>query len=257
MATFDLLPAIDLRGGRVVRLQQGDFARETTYSDDPLAVASAFVEGGARWLHVVDLDGARGGAPVHGDVILRIIATAGERASIEVAGGLRTADAVADVLSAGAARAVIGTAALQDRTFVADLVARHSPERIAVSLDVRAGIDARAGVAVGEGWADGAAGIPVRTAIDGLADAGVRWFEVTAIDRDGTLRGPDLELLEILAADRRVNVIASGGIASVADLRAVREIGCAGAIVGRALYDGSLNLGEVLAVSSGGPFPER
>jgi phosphoribosylformimino-5-aminoimidazole carboxamide ribotide isomerase len=251
MATFDLLPAIDLRGGRVVRLQQGDFARETTYSDDPVAVASAFVDGGARWLHVVDLDGARGGAPVHGDVILRIISTVGERASVEVAGGLRTADAVADVLEARAARAVIGTAALQDRPFVADLVARHGPERIAVSIDVRAG------VAVGEGWVDRAAGIPVRSAIDGLADAGVRWFEVTAIDRDGTLRGPDLELLEILAADRRVNVIASGGIASLEDLRAVREIGCAGAIVGRALYDGSLNLSDVLAVSSGGPFPER
>jgi phosphoribosylformimino-5-aminoimidazole carboxamide ribotide isomerase len=251
MATFDLLPAIDLRGGRVVRLQQGDFARETTYSDDPVAVASAFVDGGARWLHVVDLDGARGGAPVHGDVILRIISTVGERASVEVAGGLRTADAVADVLQAGAARAVIGTAALQDRPFVADLVARHGPERIAVSLDVRAGM------AVGEGWVDRAAGILVRSAIDGLADAGVRWFEVTAIDRDGTLGGPDLELLEILAADRRLNVIASGGIASVEDLRAVREIGCAGAIVGRALYDGSLNLSDVLAVSSGGPFPER
>jgi phosphoribosylformimino-5-aminoimidazole carboxamide ribotide isomerase len=251
MATFEILPAIDLRGGRVVRLRQGDFARETAYSDDPVAVASAFVDGGARWLHVVDLDGARGGAPVHGDVILPIISTVAERASVEVAGGLRTAFAVADVLEAGAARAVIGTAALQDRPFVADLVARHGPERIAVSLDVRAGM------AVGEGWADGAAGIPVRSAIDGLADGGVRWFEVTAIDRDGTLRGPDLELLEILAADRRVNVIASGGIASVADMRAVRAIGCAGAIVGRALYDGSLNLSDVLAVSSGGPFPER
>jgi phosphoribosylformimino-5-aminoimidazole carboxamide ribonucleotide (ProFAR) isomerase len=102
-----------------------------------------------------------------------------------------------------------------------------------------------------------AAGIPVRSAIDGLADAGVRWFEVTSIDRDGTLRGPDLELLAIAAVDRRVNVIASGGIASVEDLRAVREIGCAGAIVGRALYDASLKLSDMLAVSSGGPFPER
>ena len=251
MATFDLLAAIDLRGGRVVRLQQGDFAKETTYSDDPVAVASAFVDGGAKWVHVVDLDGARGGAPIQGDVIRRIISTVGERASVEVAGGLRTADAVADVLQAGAARAVIGTAALQDRLFVVDLVARHGPERIAVGLDVRAGM------AVGEGGIERAAGSPVRSAIDGLAGAGVRWFEVTAIDRDGTLRGPDLELLEILAADRRVNVIASGGIASVEDLRAVREIGCAGAIVGRALYDGSLNLSDALAASPGGPYPER
>ena len=243
MATFDLLPAIDLRGGRVVRLWQGDFGRETAYSDDPVEVAERFVDGGARWLHVVDLDGARDGSPAHRAVIGRIVATVGERASVEVAGGLRTRDAVAAVLAAGAARAVIGTAALHDRPFVADLVTRHGPDRLAVSLDVRAGL------AVGEGWVDGAAGSPVRAAMDSLADAGVRWFEVTSIDRDGTLRGPDLELLAIVAGDPRTRVIASGGIASVDDLRAVREIGCAGAIVGRALYDGSLDLAIALAAA--------
>jgi phosphoribosylformimino-5-aminoimidazole carboxamide ribotide isomerase len=245
MATFEILPAIDLRAGRVVRLRQGDFGRETAYSDDPVEVAKRFVDGGARWLHVVDLDGARTGLPAHSEVIGRIVAAVGERASVEVAGGLRTAGVVAEVLAAGAARAVIGTAALQDRPFVADLVVRHGPERIAVSLDVRAGM------AVGEGWGDGAAGIPVRSAIDGLTDAGVRWFEVTAIDRDGTLRGPDLELLAIVAADRRVNVIASGGIASVTDVRAVRAISCAGAIVGRAFYDGTLELAAALEAASG------
>jgi phosphoribosylformimino-5-aminoimidazole carboxamide ribotide isomerase len=244
MATFDLLPAIDLRGGRVVRLRQGDFGRETAYSDDPAAVAVGFVDRGARWLHVVDLDGARGGAPAHGEAIAEIVAAVGERAAVEVAGGLRTAEAVAAVLAAGAGRAVIGTAALLDRTFVAALVDRHGPDRLAVSLDVRAGM------AVGEGWVDGAAGIPVRPAMAGLADAGVRWFEVTAIDRDGTLRGPDLELLAILAGDRPVSIIASGGIASTADIRAVREIGCAGAIVGRALYDGTLDLEAALATVS-------
>jgi phosphoribosylformimino-5-aminoimidazole carboxamide ribotide isomerase len=245
MATFEILPAIDLRAGRVVRLRQGDFGRETAYSDDPVEVAKRFVDGGARWLHVVDLDGARTGLPAHSEVIGRIVAAVGERASVEVAGGLRTAGVVAEVLAAGAARAVIGTAALQDRPFVADLVVRHGPERIAVSLDVRAGM------AVGEGWVDGAAGIPVRSAIDGLTDAGVRWFEVTAIDRDGTLRGPDLELLAIVAADRRVNVIASGGIASVTDVRAVRAFSCVGAIVGRAFYDGTLELAAALEAASG------
>jgi phosphoribosylformimino-5-aminoimidazole carboxamide ribotide isomerase len=243
MATFDLLPAIDLRGGRVVRLRKGDFARETTYSDDPVDVANRFVAGGARWLHVVDLDGAREGRRAHGSVIEQIVVAAGARASVEVAGGLRTAATVAEVLGAGAARAVIGTAALQDRPFVADLVTRHGPDRVVVSLDVRAGM------AVGQGWVDGATGVPVRTAMGDLADAGVRWFEVTSIDRDGTLRGPDLELLAIVAGDPRARVIASGGIASVDDLRSVRELGCAGAIVGRALYDESLDLATALGVA--------
>jgi phosphoribosylformimino-5-aminoimidazole carboxamide ribotide isomerase len=120
MATFDLLPAIDLRGGRVVRLRQGDFAREKAYSDDRVLVARRLVEGGGWWLQVVDLAGARRGRPAHGEVIGRIIAAVGERASVEIAGGLRTAEAVARALAAGAARVVLGTAALQDSPFAAD-----------------------------------------------------------------------------------------------------------------------------------------
>jgi len=243
MASFDLLPAIDLRGGRVVRLRQGDFARETAYSDDPVAVATDFVERGARWLHVVDLDGARTGRPAHGKLIARIVASIGERAAVEVAGGLRTAEAVADALAAGAARVVIGTAALRDRPFAADIVARYGAERIAASLDVRAGM------AVGEGWVDGATSMSVESVMERLADAGVRWFEVTSIDRDGTLSGPDLALLASVVGDPRTSVIASGGIRSADDLRSVREIGCAGSIVGRAFYDGSLDLATALAVA--------
>src|SRR5687768_979921 len=110
---FDVLPAIDLRGGRVVRLEQGDFDRETAFSDDPAAVADAFIDGGAGWLHVVDLDGARSGSPVHGEVIARLVEAVAERASIEVAGGLRTEAAVSGILRAGAVRAVVGTAALR------------------------------------------------------------------------------------------------------------------------------------------------
>jgi phosphoribosylformimino-5-aminoimidazole carboxamide ribotide isomerase len=243
VATFDLLPAIDLRRGRVVRLQQGDFARETSYSDDPVAVAASFVDGGARWLHVVDLDGARDGRPTHGDVIRRMVAAVGDRGSVEVAGGLRTAAAAAEILRAGAARVVVGTSALDEPSFAAELVRRHGPDRVAVSLDVRDGL------AVGHGWVQGAPGTPIPAAIAGLAEAGVRWFEVTSIERDGTLAGPDLALLETVTADPRIRVIASGGIASVGDLRAVQRIGCAGAIVGRALYDGSLSLADALAAS--------
>lgn len=243
MATFDLLPAIDLRGGQVVRLRQGDFGRETVYSDDPVAVAIGFVEQGARWLHVVDLDGARDGTGAHGDVTARVVAAVGERASIELAGGLRTLESVALALRSGAARAVVGTAALDDPAFAARLVETHGTDRIAVALDVREGL------AVGRGWLPGPPGTPLRQAIAMLADVGIRWFEVTAIDRDGTLEGPDLALLRIAAAEPGANVIASGGISSIADLHAVRGIGCAGAIVGRALYDGTLDLAAALESS--------
>jgi phosphoribosylformimino-5-aminoimidazole carboxamide ribotide isomerase len=247
MTSFDLLPAIDLRGGRVVRLRQGDFGRETANGDDPVAAAVAFVDAGAHWLHVVDLDGAREGRPVQGEVVGRIVAAVGERASVEVAGGLRSAGAVATVLGAGAARAVVGTAALADPAFATDLIERHGANRIAVALDIRAG------VAVGHGWADGAAGIPAGDALDRLAGAGVRWFEVTAVDRDGMLGGPDLELVRALGkralVERRpeVRIIASGGIRSVQDLRVARSAGCAGAIVGRALYEGGVDLAAALA----------
>ena len=241
MASFDLLPSIDLRDGRVVRLQQGDFRRETAYANDPVAVAQRFVEKGVSWLHVVDLDGARHGRSAHGEVIGRIVAAVGDRASVEVAGGLRTPSAVAEVLDAGAARAVVGTAALADPAFAGTLVARHGADRVAVALDVRHGM------AIGEAWMPGVSGTSVPDAVVHLTAAGVRWFEVTAIDRDGTKAGPDLALLALVAADQRTRVVASGGIASVEDLRAVRDLGCAGAIVGRALYDGALSLEAALA----------
>jgi phosphoribosylformimino-5-aminoimidazole carboxamide ribotide isomerase len=237
---FDVLPAIDLRGGRVVRLQQGDFERETAFSDDPVAVALAFVDAGARWLHVVDLDGARTGEPAHVGVIREIIAAISERAAVEVAGGLRTGESVAAVLAGGAARAVVGTAALRDPTFAGRIVATHGPDRIVVALDVRNG------VAVGEGWRDGAAGVRAEDALQALADQGVTTFEATAIDRDGLLGGPDLELLTRLVALGRGQVIASGGVTSIEDIRAVREIGCGGAILGRALYEGRLDLARAI-----------
>ncbi len=237
---FEILPAIDLRGGRVVRLQQGDFARETAYSDDPVAVALAFANAGVRWLHVVDLDGARAGEPLNVGVVRAIVDAVGERVLVEVAGGLRTASTVAAALQEGAARAVIGTAALRDPSFVRDLVAQHGANRIVVAIDVRNGL------AVGHGWARDAKGIEAVEAIERLADVGVTTFEVTAIDRDGLLGGPDLALYERLVALGRGAVIASAGIASVQDVGAVRAIGCTGAIIGRALYDGTLDLRDAL-----------
>ena len=241
MATFDLLAAIDLRGGRVVRLREGDFARETVYSDDPVEVAERFVDAGARWLHVVDLDGARDGNSAHAPVIRRIVDAVGERASVEVAGGLRTQAAVRAALEAGASRAVVGTAALADPAVAAALVKAHGASRIVASLDVRDGL------AVGRGWVAGAPGTPVVRAIAVLIDAGIGCLEVTSIKRDGSLEGPDLELLaSVVRRAGETTVIASGGIRTVEDLLATRNVGCAGAIVGRAIYEGTLELGRAV-----------
>jgi len=247
MATFEILPAIDLRGGLVVRLRQGDFERQTVYADDPVAAARAFVDAGARWLHVVDLDGARTGRQVHANVVTKIVAAVGERASVEVAGGLRTRSAVAEVLSAGAARVVVGTAALSVPGFAAGLVKAHGTDRIAVALDVRDGM------AAGAAWVGGGSESPAADAVVRLADEGVTWFEVTAISRDGMMTGPDLKLLDTMVAGAPAGrVIASGGIRSAADVRAVLALGCSGAIIGRALYDGTLTLQEALGATSSG-----
>jgi phosphoribosylformimino-5-aminoimidazole carboxamide ribotide isomerase len=237
---FDILPAIDLRGGRVVRLQQGDFERETAFSDDPVAVGVAFAAAGARWLHVVDLDGARTGEPAHAAVIQNIVRAVGGEVAVEVAGGLRSDVSVAEVLAAGAARAVVGTAALRDSAFAGRLIATHGSDRVAVALDIRNGL------ALGDGWREGTPGVRAEDALAALADQGVTTFEATAIDRDGLLGGPDLDLLARLVGLERGSVIASGGIAALDDIRAVRRIGCTGAIVGRALYDGRFDVASAI-----------
>jgi len=237
---FVVLLAIDLRGGRVVRLQQGDFERETAYSDDPVEVATRFADAGARWLHVVDLDGARTGSPAHPEATRAVVSAVGDRVSVEIAGGLRDESAVASVLELGAARVIVGTAALRDPAFAGRLVARHGEDRIAAAIDVR---DGRA---VGQGWSSDAAGIDAAEAIERLAHVGVATFEVTAIDRDGLLEGPNLALYEGLVGLDRGSIIASGGITTMEDLRSVQALGCAGAIVGRAIYEGRLGLEEAL-----------
>jgi phosphoribosylformimino-5-aminoimidazole carboxamide ribotide isomerase len=236
-STFAILPAIDLRDGRVVRLRQGDFAREQVYADDPLGVAAAFASAGAEWIHIVDLDGARAGERRQTEAIGAIVtASTGRAPRYQVAGGLRTQEAVADVLATGVDRVVIGTAALRDPEFVERALALHGPARIAIALDVRDEL------AVGDGWVSGAPGLPVAEVVAQLGGLGVETFAVTAIERDGLLGGPDLSLLARVIEATDAAVLASGGIRSVADLEAVRQIGCAGAIVGRAIYDGSLDL---------------
>lgn len=236
--TFEILPALDLRGGKVVRLREGDFARETVYGDDPVATARTFAAAGADWLHIVDLDGARG-EPRQERIVREIVASV-SNVHCQVAGGLRSLEAVAGMLGAGAERVVVGTAALADPSFASRVVAEHGADRIVCALDVRDGL------AVGEGWRAGAAGLPVLEALDSLAGAGIERFAVTSIDRDGLMAGPDLQMLGTMVDAGRGAILASGGIASIADLGAVRDLGCAGAIIGRALYEGTIDLADAL-----------
>jgi phosphoribosylformimino-5-aminoimidazole carboxamide ribotide isomerase len=243
----ELIAAIDLQEGRVVRLLQGDFERSTTYGTDPVEMAVHWVREGASRLHLVDLDGAREGMPRHGDVIARVVASV--PIPCEVAGGLRDEASVERALASGAARVALGSALLRDPALGERLVRRFGPGAIVAAIDVRGD------TAVGDGWTSGATGSPVAAAVDALADAGVRLFAVTAIARDGSLDGPDLALLDAVA--ERVgpaSVIASGGIRDARDIAVLAGRGFAGAILGRALYEGTLTLHDArAAVASAAP----
>lgn len=247
-SAFELTPAIDLRGGTVVRLREGDFARSTAYSADPVSVAVRFAEAGARWIHVVDLDGAVAGRPIQGGAITELRAAVPSRTSLEVGGGIRTPEDVRAALTI-AQRVVIGTRLLTEPAFAVEAVRTHGSERIVAAIDVRGGR------AVGSGWVGGASGLPLAAAWARAREAGIRRAIVTAIDRDGTLDGPDLDLLASLVADGAIEVIASGGIRDLDDVLALSELGCAGAIVGRAIYEGTLDLAAAfdrLAVEASG-----
>jgi phosphoribosylformimino-5-aminoimidazole carboxamide ribotide isomerase len=240
---IELIPAVDLLGARVVRLKEGDFGRATDYGDDPTAVVGRWVGEGASRLHLVDLDGARAGRPVQAELIGRLARAAA--VPCQVAGGLRDDAVVDEALAAGADRVVLGSGLLADPGWAAELVRHHGPARIVAALDVR---DDRA---VGEGWTAGAQESDLLDIASRLASAGVGTFVVTAIARDGLMTGPDLELLEQVA--RIVTpaaIIASGGIASLDDLRELAERGYAGAILGRALYEGRIDLRAALAAVS-------
>jgi phosphoribosylformimino-5-aminoimidazole carboxamide ribotide isomerase len=235
----ELIPAIDLRAGRVVRLRQGDFGREQVHGDDPLAMVRHWVGEGAPRLHLVDLDGAREGRPVQADLLAELVRAAG--IPCQVAGGLRDNRAVAAALETGGDRVVLGTRLINDPAWARGLIARHGAERIVAALDVK-GDEAR-----GDGWVSGGARRHLEVLLGELREAGVALFVVTAISRDGLLSGPDLELLERVAAVvGPAAVIASGGIASLADLEKLAIAGYAGAILGSALYEEKISLADAL-----------
>jgi len=233
---MDLYPAVDVQGGRVVRLRQGDAHQATTYDDDPLAVAAACARAGARWVHFVDLDRAFGRGD-NRDLARAFLAAA--TIPVQVGGGLRTEDAIEEMLAWGATRVVIGTKAATDPALVERLLARHGADRLAI------GIDAKDGRVAVRGWTE----VFDLTALDlarRVRGQGARTAIYTDVARDGMLNGPDVAGARAIA-DVGLEVIASGGIASLDDLRRVRIAGLAGAIVGRALYEGRFTLPEALA----------
>ena len=237
-----LYPAIDLKDGRCVRLVRGEMSAATVFNDDPPAQAQSFAASGARWLHVVDLDGAFAGQSRNGDAIDAVLRATS--LSVQLGGGIRSEGAIAFWLARGAARVVLGTAAVTDPALV-KAACRAWPGRVALAIDARAGR-----VAV-EGWArtSDVAALDLALAFE---DAGAAAIVHTDIDRDGALEGANVAATAALARRLKTPVIASGGIASAADIAALKaheKDGIAGAIIGRALYDGRIDLARALAVA--------
>jgi phosphoribosylformimino-5-aminoimidazole carboxamide ribotide isomerase len=238
-----LYPAIDIRGGQAVRLLQGDYERETAYDADPVDAALRWAGEGAEFLHVVDLDGAKAGEPRNLEAVRRIAAAV--PCPIQVGGGLRDAASVAAVLAAGAARVVIGTAALRDPEFLDRVVAEHG-ERVVVS------VDARGGKVSISGWTE-ATEKDVAETVAELSERGVIRFLCTEIDVDGTMEGPATEELNRIAAATDARIIASGGVGTLAHLKALADDAAPnieGAIVGRALYERRFTVAEAIVALS-------
>lgn len=227
--TLEIIPAVDVLDGKVVRLLRGDYSRVTEYASDPVEAARQWIDEGARRVHVVDLEGARSGTADYG--LWERLGQAG--IAFQAGGGIRSAEIAGRVLDAGAERVVMGTAAV------------WSPESLAgLGGSVVASVDVRGGQATGAGWLD--EGRPLEEVLDGLAETGIRRLLLTGIGRDGTLEGADLDLTRLVTTQGRFAVIASGGVGTLADLDPLVELGCEGVVVGRALYDRRFTLRQAM-----------
>lgn len=233
---MELFPAIDLYEGQAVRLYQGDYQKMTVYSPDPLQVAQGFRAAGARYLHMVDLEGAKTGKTPNLETVRTVAARSGLQ--VEVGGGIRSEEVIRAYLDAGVMRVILGTAAVTQPGFVADMAARYG-DRIAVGIDVRDGL-----VAI-RGWTE----LSDRKCFDfcqKMEDAGVRTIICTDISRDGVLGGTNLQLYRALSARLSLDIVASGGVSTLEDIRALKDLGLYGAILGKALYTGGIDLAAAI-----------
>lgn len=239
-------PAIDIRGGHAVRLVEGDYNKETVFETDPVTAARRWTEGGAEWLHIVDLDAARDGIRANADAIRRI--REATTVKLQLGGGLRSMNDLDDVAGIGVDRLILGSVAIAEPSFVQDAVSKYG-DRIVV------GLDARGGKLAAHGWID-------QTDVDALeaarrfAEMGVANIIFTDIHRDGKLIGPNIEALKTMVDTVPTNIIASGGVGTLNDVRRIRETGAAGVIIGAALYHGTVELPEVIRLAAAEEVPE-
>ncbi|NLX59302.1 MAG: 1-(5-phosphoribosyl)-5-[(5-phosphoribosylamino)methylideneamino]imidazole-4-carboxamide isomerase [Phycisphaerae bacterium] len=236
---MEIWPAIDIRGGQCVRLREGDFARETVFDADPVAVALRFKEQGGRRVHVVDLDGARDGLPVNRELVLRIVAESG--LAVELGGGVRDEQTLADYLAQGVSRVVLGTRAVEEPDWLAAVAGEH-PGRVVL------GLDARNGRLASRGWLATTAQDVIQYATR-LGDLPLAAIVYTDIARDGVMKGPNVEAVGRLAAATRIPVVASGGVTRIEDVHALAGLPIAGMIIGRALYEGTVDLKAAIAAA--------
>jgi phosphoribosylformimino-5-aminoimidazole carboxamide ribotide isomerase len=239
-----IVPSIDLRGGKVVRLKQGDYARQVNYDVDPQETARSFRAAGAEWMHVVDLDGAKEGRPVQTDLIGKIIAASG--LAVEAGGGIRSTDDVKRLIDAGASRVVVGTKAIEDWPWFESLA--HDP---AFANKLVLALDAKEGVVATRGWTEASGKRAVDTA-RGVSAWPLAAILYTDVAKDGMLQGPNMEHTRQLAEAGRVPVIASGGVGTIDHIRALTKLPVWGVIVGRSLYEGTVELREAIRVARGG-----
>jgi phosphoribosylformimino-5-aminoimidazole carboxamide ribotide isomerase len=233
---MEIIPAVDIRGGKCVRLYQGDYRQETVFDEDPVTAALTWYSQGARWLHIVDLDGAVAGEPQNMEVVEEIIKECS--LLIELGGGIRQEQAAEKLLRQGVSRIILGTAAIENRKLVRKLC-QQSGEAIAVSLDARDGK-----IAI-HGWQNDTL-FEVLQLKREMVDVGVRRFIYTDIKRDGTLTEPNFDMINRLLSDTNVPVIVAGGISRLEHLRRLKGLGVEGAIIGKALYTGDIDLGEAI-----------
>ncbi|ADU31776.1 1-(5-phosphoribosyl)-5-[(5-phosphoribosylamino)methylideneamino]imidazole-4-carboxamide isomerase [Evansella cellulosilytica] len=237
---FTIYPAIDIRGGKCVRLLQGDYEKETVYGDSPFTMAKSFEDKGATWIHTVDLDGAKKGEPVNHEVVLK---TAQElSANVQIGGGIRTSASVSQYLDNGVARVILGSSAISDPAFVKEMLRTYGGKRVAI------GIDARDGYVATHGWLK-TSEVKAEELAQELVEFGAETFIMTDISRDGMLSGPNVEAIAALGKTTGKEVIASGGMSEmkdIADLVARIDDGVSGAIIGKALYTGRISLEEAL-----------